>query len=366
VRAQLVNLLGCKGMAVELVPQDGTHVIWRAHVRAAVRACSDAYGQARSTVTRRMRNDLVGPAKAHVLPICDCRAQSRVCVSSLNIESCVRTGRERRRARSWKSEGSLKLTRGEIEAGLTYARKNLAHFSKQVAFVDCDLSHLDRVGGGGSKVCVDIWVQRIAGSEFFLRSEVAGSLRRECDRCLEAYDETFQGGFHLMLASRKQMVDLARRRADEPDDQDGARNKESKQATADEAIVDFSPDVRLVDVSQEVREAVGGAISLKALCSQSCRGLCYSCGANLNVCGHAASEGSGLQQCAQCCAAGKGARGKGGEAGERAAASGGTLLTQTKSRGGGGGRGVGGALSAGALAGLLKLKSDLEDKQGGS
>ena len=145
--------------------------------------------------------------------------------------------------------GSLRLTRSDIEGSLACADKNLCVFQKQTTFRDCGLELLDRLGAGASRVNVDIAVQRMTGSEFFLSADLAGSLRCECDRCLEPFDQAWDAHFSLVLAARRQLTELARRRADEEDDQSVLRQKR----TVDEAIVDFSAGVKYVDLKDDIR-----------------------------------------------------------------------------------------------------------------
>ena len=144
------------------------------------------------------------------------------------------------------ASGLLRITRADIEGSLACSDKNLARFCKQVSFADCGLAFLDRtgggehtrthtrararthththsslncIGGGQAGIDMDISVQRITGSEFFLKADVSGSLECECDRCLASFEQGFDASFSLVLAAHKQLVGHARRRADEPDDQ---------------------------------------------------------------------------------------------------------------------------------------------------
>jgi len=103
--------------------------------------------------------------------------------------------------------GSLRLTRSDIDGSLACAEKNLATFRKQVrlsngsfvfliharllfarmsklinllinqtqvTFADCGIAYADRIDAGAAGITVDISVQRMTGSEFFLTADLTG------------------------------------------------------------------------------------------------------------------------------------------------------------------------------------------------
>jgi uncharacterized metal-binding protein YceD (DUF177 family) len=244
-----------------------------------------------------------------------------------------------------RASGTLRLTRSDIEAALACADKNLASFQKEVTLADCDLGYLGRRNvGPSSKVCIDISVQRMTGNEFFLRAQMCGDFECECDRCLCPFDQKWETSFSLVLASRKQLTEIARRRADEEDNQDFLRYRKK----VDESIVDFGPDVKFLDLKDDVADAVAGAVPRRALCNDECRGRCLSCGDRL--------RGDGACGC--------GAQGDGTVAASRQEEGNG-LRSLEGGGAGAGGRGVGGGLNSDKLQALLSLKTKLEQQESG-
>ena len=124
--------------------------------------------------------------------------------------------------------------------------------------------------------------------------------------------------------------------------------------SVDEAIVDFSPGVKYLDITDDVADAVAGAIPLRALCRPECLGRCPACAADLNCspCSCAADARVGG------CDGGVVAEAEGVGAPSVARAG----LGGFSGGGGGGGEGGGGGggLGAGALADLMRLKRELE------
>jgi uncharacterized metal-binding protein YceD (DUF177 family) len=99
-----------------------------------------------------------------------------------------------------------------------------------------------------------------SGSQFFLSTdiEVLGSFN--CDRCLAP--------FHSPLTSSYRMYYITEGSGDTSID------------PAELQVV--PPGFSVIDLSEDVRQTVLLSVPLKLLCSESCRGLCQNCGANLN------------------------------------------------------------------------------------
>lgn len=259
--------------------------------------------------------------------------------------------RGRRLRPAARASGTLKITRGDIEGSLACADKNLARFRKRLTFADCELAFLDPCDNGTSEICAEISVQRMTGAEFFLAAELSGSVTSECDRCLCRFERDWSASFSLVLASRKQLTDHARRRADEVDDPNVLKFSEK----VDESIVDFSPGIKFLDIKDDVADAVAGAIPRKALCSVECRGRCRACGEPLSqtklcIC-RATSNDAGA-------GGGDGDRGEATSTEDRAG-----LQALVGGGAGGSGRGVGGGLNSEKMQALLRLKSDLEMRE---
>ncbi len=79
-----------------------------------------------------------------------------------------------------------------------------------------------------------------------------------CDRCLEPYDSVIEATTSFLITSDSHI-----------------------KADSDEIIFVSSGNDE-VDITKKIREAILLAIPFKRVCSPGCRGLCPSCGKNLN------------------------------------------------------------------------------------
>lgn len=98
-----------------------------------------------------------------------------------------------------------------------------------------------------------------------VQGRATASLRATCDRCLAPFDLGVESEFEQQY--RNGRSDGRPRQTTGGDDtgQDGR-----------EYHGDF------IDIGPEVRESLSLAIPMKLVCSEECRGLCPSCGRNLN------------------------------------------------------------------------------------
>lgn len=104
-----------------------------------------------------------------------------------------------------------------------------------------------------------------AGLELFFAGQAAGAVTGSCARCLESFDFQLQVPYAFVLV---------------PHGHGGAGDDLEEE------------DVNLsfyrgheVDLSPLVREQIILALPMQPLCRDDCRGLCGSCGANLNDAG---------------------------------------------------------------------------------
>ena len=102
-----------------------------------------------------------------------------------------------------------------------------------------------------------------AGQELFFQGHIDGSVIGHCARCLEEY--TFQLGkdFFIVLVPRANMP-------------------EEVELSGDELDLSFYEGDQ-VDLSPLVREQIILALPTRPLCRDDCKGLCASCGVNLNT-----------------------------------------------------------------------------------
>ncbi len=122
-------------------------------------------------------------------------------------------------------------------------------------------------------ICVDLSYYR-AGMELFLEGAIDAQTSANCARCAEEFTTSAHRSFRYVLAPKA------------VSDQDGAdpRSEDLEFSLYEGDYVDLSP---------LVREQVLLALAERPLCREDCKGLCASCGANLNeaLCGCTKQQG---------------------------------------------------------------------------
>ena len=111
-----------------------------------------------------------------------------------------------------------------------------------------------------SPVEVKVRLEKVA-RQIIVRSEIATSASFSCDRCL--------AGFRQPIAATYAVVYVE-------DESEAGR-------FPPEEVRIVRPDATVIDLSDDVREMVLLSVPLKLLCREECRGLCSSCGADLNA-----------------------------------------------------------------------------------
>jgi uncharacterized protein len=101
-----------------------------------------------------------------------------------------------------------------------------------------------------------------SGARYGIRARAEGTVRAECHRCA--------GEFDMPLDAELELVVHRGHGAAPPEDPD-----------EEDFIVVPAGDERL-DVFPRVREALILELPIKVLCREDCKGVCQSCGANLN------------------------------------------------------------------------------------
>ena len=117
---------------------------------------------------------------------------------------------------------------------------------------------------GIDSVVFDVSIQK-AGEEYFCQADMKALVRMECARCLTEFTEEVTGRTDFIVRSDAQ---LDSRRDGVYDDED--------------YVFLHGTDLR-ADVTHIVNQTLVLATSMKPICSEDCKGLCPSCGANLNV-----------------------------------------------------------------------------------
>ncbi len=93
---------------------------------------------------------------------------------------------------------------------------------------------------------------------------VSGSMRQTCDRCLKDFDMAFKSFFEVHFTQETGEEET---------------EKELKEEDVDHVL--FSGDV--IDLTEQIRQAVELGVPMRALCREDCRGICAGCGVDLNL-----------------------------------------------------------------------------------
>jgi uncharacterized protein len=114
-----------------------------------------------------------------------------------------------------------------------------------------------------SELGIDVSYYR-SGSDLFFHGSLRGRVRATCGRCLEEYEFALDLPLTLVLAPREETAGVAR------------------ELSADDVALTFY-EGKEVDLTPLVYEQILLALPTRPLCHDDCRGLCPSCGANLNL-----------------------------------------------------------------------------------
>lgn len=108
-----------------------------------------------------------------------------------------------------------------------------------------------------SKIAADVEIQKFS-DKYFIKVGLSTQSQLVCDRCLDEYNQNFQGSFQLIYAKHAR-----------------SQSMDDDYRSLDEKVVE-------IDLRQDIRENVLLMIPMKRLCAEACSGLCSGCGANLN------------------------------------------------------------------------------------
>lgn len=103
-----------------------------------------------------------------------------------------------------------------------------------------------------------------SGTDVFVKANVECTLCEECHRCLSTFDLNIDADMDLFYQPHKQNS--------ETDFQD---------LDADELGILYYRN-NVIDLTDAIRDTVLLEKPIKVLCSENCKGLCITCGANLN------------------------------------------------------------------------------------
>ncbi|UCD39157.1 MAG: DUF177 domain-containing protein [Fidelibacterota bacterium] len=140
-------------------------------------------------------------------------------------------------------------------------RGDLHHFEGTQFFQETlfDIG-INTLGNPETPVQVGLSVHK-QGEDFLLTGEVKTDLTLVCDRCLGAAPYSIEGSFSSWLVSEPR-----------PDLKPG-----------ESEVLLFPPHQPAMDLSELIAGAIYIELPQKKLCREDCRGLCPSCGADLNM-----------------------------------------------------------------------------------
>lgn len=103
-------------------------------------------------------------------------------------------------------------------------------------------------------------------NDLFVQADVHTSVRAQCGRCAEEFDQPITGKIEVLYVSDQQ------RDVDGP----AAHRAEGES----QRLLYYSGGV--VDLGEQIFESLSLAVPMKPLCRPDCKGLCPRCGRNLN------------------------------------------------------------------------------------
>ena len=109
---------------------------------------------------------------------------------------------------------------------------------------------------------IKIGIQQI-GDEYVCQAYMTVPVEEDCCRCLTLFDDELSSDFNFSIKIGK-----------------GESVLSSESDNSDVIMLDTGDHV--ADLSDVIREALILALPTKPLCDENCRGLCPSCGKNLN------------------------------------------------------------------------------------
>jgi uncharacterized protein len=118
----------------------------------------------------------------------------------------------------------------------------------------------------GGRLCVH--VDLVDETTVHVRGRLSGSVRLDCGRCLERYAVALDHELDLFFLPH----------AKEPAD-----DQEDEVELSDREVVVGCYEGTRLDLGEVVREQIFLSLPLKRLCHEECRGLCPTCGKNLNA-----------------------------------------------------------------------------------
>lgn len=108
---------------------------------------------------------------------------------------------------------------------------------------------------------VRLAIQKVK-EEYYCHGEAAVKVEVECSRCLELFDMELIGELNFVVKSEQ--------------------GKPVLSSDASEEVIYVKSHEPVVELNEPIRQALLLSVPIKPVCNPECKGLCPSCGVNLN------------------------------------------------------------------------------------
>ncbi|MBN1481100.1 DUF177 domain-containing protein [candidate division KSB1 bacterium] len=98
------------------------------------------------------------------------------------------------------------------------------------------------------------------GNEMFIKTALSTTVDLNCDLCLEPFQSTLSETVEIVLTRDAELVERG-----------------------EEDVYLFTESTSEVDITESVKQSLLLAVPFKKVCKADCKGLCPTCGANLNI-----------------------------------------------------------------------------------
>jgi len=138
-------------------------------------------------------------------------------------------------------------------------RSDLEQFiSNQLFEISADTLDLDDLQFAGDTISCVCSVET-ASKGYRIHGHVSADVQETCDRCLAEFVEAIQSKFNVILTNDETLI------ADQNMD-----------------VIPFADSEESIDLTSVIHDVVLLAEPFKRLCNETCKGMCSSCGTNLN------------------------------------------------------------------------------------
>ena len=105
-------------------------------------------------------------------------------------------------------------------------------------------------------------------THIYIKATIRSKAHFSCDRCLKKFDQELIGDLTLYY---------------EVLSQGGSGHLTDETGEENDSIRIFRPEMRTIDLTNDIRDTLLLTIPMKVLCSLDCKGICSGCGVDLNI-----------------------------------------------------------------------------------